>query len=66
MSKPIEETNFDKWFYQQELYGLKAERFYDLLDQIKATNGPTPMLSKSAVEWLKAAYEQGKEDFGVK
>ena len=58
--KPMEE-GFDAWFYEQELYGLRAERFYDLLDQIKATNAQTPMLSKSVVDWLRAAYEQGKK-----
>ena len=56
------EEGFDKWFYNQELYGLRAERFYDLLDQIKATPHQTPELSKSVVAWLKAAYEQGNED----
>lgn len=60
-----EETGFDKWFYGQELYAMRAERFYDLLEQIKATSAQTPMLSKSVVDWLRAAYEQGKEDRGV-
>lgn len=59
--KPMEE-GFDAWFYGQELYTMRAERFYDLLEQIKATSTQTPMLSKSVVEWLRAAYEQGKED----
>ena len=56
------EEGFDKWFYEQELYECRAERFYDLLDQIKATNAQTPMLSKSVVDWLKAAYAQGKRN----
>ena len=56
------EKGFDKWFYEQEPHGLRAERLYDLLDQIKIIPHQTPRLSKSVVDWLKAAYEQGKKD----
>jgi hypothetical protein len=51
----IQGTNmsFDDWFYEVENYGLRAERFYE--DLQRAMDDPTRM-----VEWLKAAYEQGK------
>lgn len=46
--------NFETWFNQQELYGLKSERFYELLNQL----AHSPSLSESAVAWLRAAYEE--------
>jgi hypothetical protein len=47
--------SFDDWFFEIENYGLRAERFYD--DLSRAMDDPTQM-----VEWLRAAYEQGKND----
>lgn len=46
--------NFDKWFYEQEGYSLRAERFYSEMDMLLG-GGP----HDSIVEWLKAAYTEG-------
>ena len=51
-------ANFEAWFNQIELYGLKSERFYDLLDLVT----DDPKMKKSFVAWLEAAYESGFED----
>lgn len=53
------EQLFTKWFNQQELYGLKSERFYDLIDMMsKAGNA----YHRSAVSWLRAAYAAGFDE----
>lgn len=49
---------FEAWFNQQELYGLKSERFYDLMDRLTDDS----KLKKSLVAWLEAAYESGYEE----
>ncbi len=49
---------FEEWFNQQELYGLKSERFYDIV----MLHRDNPAYSESLVAWLRASYEAGKED----
>ena len=44
---------FNDWFYEQEGYGFRAERFwsdYDAKDQI------------AMMEWLRTAYRMGYEE----
>jgi hypothetical protein len=48
---------FEEWFNQQELYGLKSERFYDIV----MLHRDNPAYSESLVAWLRASYEAGKE-----
>jgi hypothetical protein len=50
-------VNFETWFNQQELYGLKSERFYD----IAMLHRDNPAYAESLVAWLRASYEAGKE-----
>ena len=47
---------FDDWFYEQERFSLRAERFYNAIDPDSRID------TKSLVSWLKAAYEAGYED----
>ena len=49
--------NFETWFNQQELYGLRSERFYD----IAMLHRDNPTYAESLVAWLRASYEAGKE-----
>ena len=49
--KPMK--NFDDWFNEQELYGLRSERLYAMLETHQWD---------VVVKWLKAAYNQGRED----
>lgn len=49
--------SFETWFNQVELYGLKSERFYDLV-KLQVNN---PVYAESLVAWLRAAYEAGQE-----
>ena len=46
---------FDDWFYEQEAFALRAERFYDELEHYK--DGAFP--AENIVKWLKAAYKEG-------
>jgi uncharacterized protein with ParB-like and HNH nuclease domain len=47
---------FDEWFEEVELFSTRSERFFDDLDHHKMTKGSYNRM----VEWLKAAYEEGK------
>ena len=50
---------FEDWFYEQEGFHIRAERFYDEMDMML---GGTPEAGIiSIVGWLRAAYEVGKE-----
>ena len=48
---------FETWFNQVEAYGLKSERFYDIV----ALHQNNPVYAESLVAWLRAAYEAGQE-----
>lgn len=48
---------FEDWFYEQEGFHIRAERFYDELDLMGIPQGGII----SIVGWLRAAYEVGKE-----
>jgi len=49
---------FDDWFYEQEGFALRAERFYDEMDLM---TGGAPEANIKIVKWLRAAYEVGYE-----
>lgn len=53
MDKEENQNAFDRWFFQREGYGLRAERFYDDVKHCDAT------LMK---EWLIAAYLVGRAE----
>lgn len=44
---------FEDWFYEQEGFALRAERFYSEIDPDSRID------TKLLVSWLKAAYEEG-------
>ena len=46
--------NFEKWFYEQEGNGLRAERFHEEMDLLLG-GGPQDRI----IEWIKAAYMEG-------
>lgn len=48
---------FDEWFNEVELFGLRSERFYDDLYAYKFDGASSVYM----VKWLKAAYEVGYE-----
>jgi hypothetical protein len=47
---------FDEWFYEQEGFALRAERFYDDLECVYSSNTDRAIIM---VGWLKSAYEEG-------
>lgn len=49
---------FDDWFYGQEGFALRAERFYDDVERTHSSNTERAI---TMVGWLRAAYETGKE-----
>ncbi len=49
---------FNDWFHELEGFALRSERFYGILGMYKDTD----VLAKMMVNWLQAAYEQGKQD----
>ena len=49
---------FDNWFYEQEGFSLRCERFYDVLDNCLNGNFDTEYITL----WLKSAYDQGFND----
>jgi hypothetical protein len=46
---------FQQYFHEPEEFGLRSERFYDLLD----VGGVQPALAASMKLWLEAAFIQG-------
>ena len=56
---------FDDWFNEIEGYALRAERFYDDLDNYANPKKTVEMAmrgNQTIVSWLRAAYETGQED----
>lgn len=49
---------FDDWFYEQEGFALRAERFYDEMDKMIGSSASDNF---RVIRWLRAAYEAGKE-----
>ena len=49
--------NFEDWFYETEVYSLRAERFYEELMSYHSDL----VGDQNIVRWLRAAYEVGKE-----
>jgi hypothetical protein len=49
---------FNDWFHELEGFALRSEHFYGALGMYKDTD----VLAKMVVDWLHAAYEQGKQD----
>jgi hypothetical protein len=47
--------SFEDWFYEQEGFGLRAERFFE--DECERDM----QLFIKMKKWLEAAYEAGKE-----
>jgi hypothetical protein len=52
-----EYSDFEYWFNEPEPYGLRSERFYDLLNN---THDPQRRF-EIAQQWLWAAWQAGKE-----
>ena len=49
---------FEEWFHELEGFALRSEKFYADMQMYKdSINSPKVM-----VDWLQAAYEQGKQD----
>ena len=48
---------FEDWFYEQEAFTLRAERFYLDLESYH----DELITEQDIVAWLRAAYEVGKE-----
>lgn len=46
---------FDDWFYEQEGFALRAERFHTDLEMFHADE----LTNIDILRWLKAAYEEG-------
>lgn len=46
---------FDDWFNEQEVFGLRSERFFDSLNQFESKES----LQANLILWLKAAYLHG-------
>lgn len=55
-SPTLKYPTFDDWYYEIENYGLRAERFWDSLDQFK----PNAELANLEV-WLRAAFDSARE-----
>lgn len=53
----LNKEKFSKWFNQIESFGLKSERFYDDLDDVKTGK----ISSNILINWLEAAFEAGAE-----
>lgn len=49
------QMTFEQWFYEQENFGLRAERFHDELEAWRDGKLPTMFV----VNWLRAAYNVG-------
>jgi hypothetical protein len=52
---------FEQWFYEQEVYGTRSERFYD--DLGNRTNSRLRKVEhyQRMKQWLESAYNQGYE-----
>lgn len=50
-------SDFENWFEEPEAYGLRAERFYALLDTFSNKEG----LDNTMRSWLEAAFNAGRE-----
>jgi hypothetical protein len=48
---------FDDWYYEQEGFGLRAERFNEYMD----FRTVTPKNKTEMIQWLKSAFEAGRE-----
>jgi len=53
---PEDTKAFDEWFYEQEGFGLRCERFYDDVDQAVRMSRHDVV-----VKWLRVAYDLGYE-----
>lgn len=51
--------DFEDWFYEQEDFHIRAERFYDEMDMAWGDTSEAGIIS--IVKWLRTAYEVGKE-----
>jgi hypothetical protein len=49
---------FEDWFHEPENFALRAERFYD---DIRCYKHNEKMDETRIVEWLRAAYEAGRD-----
>jgi hypothetical protein len=54
----MQQQQFEDWFHELEGFACRSERFYSIL----STQKDLSVLSKTMVDWLRAAYEQGKQD----
>lgn len=51
---------FEDWFYEQENFALRSERFYDEMDMFFGKELTQENMIK-VVSWLRAAYAVGRE-----
>lgn len=49
---------FEDWFHEPENFSLRAERFYEEIRYYKYND---KMDNSRILEWLRAAYEAGRE-----
>lgn len=49
-------NNFDDWFYELEAANIRAERFFQTLDNLKHDVN----LDAAAMLWLRAAFNAGR------
>ena len=57
MVKPdYEYAEFDRWFNEPESYGLRSERFYDLVNN---TADPQKRF-EIITQWMTAAFDAGR------
>ena len=47
--------NFERWFDEPEDYGLRSERFFDILPYDQRVN-------ELVERWIRAAFEAGREE----
>lgn len=51
--------NFERWWDEPECYGLKSERFFDMLPKDYRTN-------ELIERWIQAAFDAGREESAKK
>lgn len=49
-------NNFDDWFYELEASNIRAQRFFEVLDDLKHDIN----LDATALLWLRAAFNAGR------
>ena len=56
LTPEYEYEEFDKWFNQQENYGLRSERFFEMLDNYTDKTERNRLIRL----WMTAAFDAGR------